>query len=337
ARLHSRRIYLCDAVQKLHSTMVTVNVIQPDSPLCTKSETRIFDVAPTQYEIDDCTYQQFFPVTGVSSSVIKFNISNLGSHYLDLSSTFLHMSACITRDDGDEAKTEGGSYDEVFPTNAFANSMFKNVAVYLGQTLVSNNELYAYRSILVILLHSSPTMQQTVHVAGLFVLDEPNKRNDNITSHGPASRYAAVKGSKVVDLMTKLNSDIFCQPKLMLPGVEIRIVFYQNSDVFRLISPSREKHSHTVEFKSMTLHVKRVRVTASLFLGHERQLQKSPAVYLLRGVDTKVRSLPQGNLDCHFESLYQDRLPSKLCVVLQLTESFQGALLKNPYNSIITT
>lgn len=315
--------------------MSTVNVIHPNSELCCKSELSLFSLPFTQYSIEDSSYQAFYPTAGVvnSESVIEFNISNLGQHYLDLESSFLHCRLRIVRSDGQLPVTKATdgttTFDEVWPINGFGSSMFKTVSVYLNQQLVSSNELYAYRSFLDMMLHASPTIQKTVHESALFFMDEAHRRDDDCKARGVSERYKSVKGGKIVDLVARINSDIFCQPKLLLPGVDIRLVLQQNSDDFRLVG--KNEQNHMIEFKSVAFYLKKVKVSPSVFLGHEKQLLKSTANYLLRGLETKVRSLPQGSLDCCIEDIYLDRIPSNLVVVMVATESFQGIKKRDPF------
>ncbi|XP_064478333.1 uncharacterized protein LOC135391796 isoform X2 [Ornithodoros turicata] len=293
------------------------------TPICLTSDVMIFEPPSIQYGVEDTSYQLFYPVNGVNNSVIEFCIQNLQRAHLDLYCSFVSLTVRIVRDDGEEMDEK----DVVFPINHLLSGMFKTVTVYANNKLVGSNELYAYRSILDVVLHSTPAAQETVHAAGLYVEDDEHLKDDyDVSSRGPKQRYEATKGGKYFNLVGQINTDLFQQPRLMVPAVEIRVVFLLNNDEFKLVSVPKDKktYNYEVDIKEMTLHLKKVTLAPSLFLEYERRLQTTPAIYVLRGLETKVRSLSAGSLDAHFEDVYPERVPSKLCVALLATSDFLG-------------
>lgn len=301
--------------------------IVPHLPCCT-SDLLLFTPPPLQFGIEETLYQPFFPIAGVHNSLIEFSIQNLQKAYLDLIGSFIKITARIVRDD-DEPMDEG---DVVFPVNHLLSGLFKTVNVFANDKQVSSNELYSIRSILDVMLHSSVTSQQTYHSMGLYVEDEAGKQED-VTARGPKERFEVTKEGRYFNLVGFLNSDLFQQPRLLLPGVDLRLVFVQQPEAYRLIAPKKDKkYDYEIEIKEMILYIKKVTVAPSIFLSHEKTLQTKPAVYVLRGVETKLRSLSVGDVQAHCENIFPDRIPSKLCVLLVSTANLQGSSSTSPYN-----
>lgn len=313
--------------------MESVKVVHPASDLADKSELAIFSIPPTQWNLIKTDYETFFPIAGLGS-VVQFQINNLREHYLDLSSALLQTRFSIVRGDGSAPVTKTSEnttiHDEVYPVNNIAHSLWKSVVVHLNQHQITTNDLYTYRSYFDVLMHSSETERKTLHKAALYYDDEADQRDNDINASGTAFRYRRTKGGKTVDVVSSINSDIFNQSKLLLPGVDVMLSFHQNSDAFRLISTNKEQHTHKIQLLSVSLHIKKVTISPSMFLSNEKQLQSQEALYLLRGVDTKIRSLPRGSLDASWDDVYGDRLPSRLTIAFIPTESFQGAPKRDP-------
>lgn len=244
----------------------------------------LFHPPPVQYAIEETSYQPFFPVSGLNS-IVEISVVNLGKSYLDLYGSYIAMTACIRRDDGEVPSEK----EIVFPANHLFSAMFKSVNVYANQKLVSSNELYNIRSILDIMLHSSESSKKTHHAAGLYFEDEPNKQDD-VSANGPKQRFEITKGGKDFNMVGRLNVDLFQQNRLLLPGVDLRLVFLQQTDDVRLIAAKNEEgHSYEIELKEMILYVKKVTLAPSLFVEHEKRLQQRSAIYVMRGFVTREK------------------------------------------------
>ncbi|XP_064486118.1 uncharacterized protein LOC135398663 [Ornithodoros turicata] len=176
------------------------------------------------------------------------------------------------------------------------------------------------------------TEQNTVHKAGLYTQEEARQSENNICARGPAERYNLTRAGKIIDLVSKINSDIFLQPKLLINGVEIRHVFYQGSDEFRIMKTDQDMHK--VEIMSAALYIKKITMSPSLFLGHETELQQRKALYTLAGSELRIRSLPVGNLDACPEDLFSEKIPFKVVVAFVPTLANQGAFKRDLYRFV---
>ncbi|XP_064463109.1 uncharacterized protein LOC135374019 [Ornithodoros turicata] len=73
------------------------------------------------------------------------------------------------------------------------------------------------------------------------------------------------------------------------------------------------------------------RVSPSVLVGIERRLQRTPASYLLRGLEIKYRTLAPNQSQVIFDDLYSERVPSKLTVLMVRSEAYQGNRQRNPF------
>ncbi|KAM7311832.1 hypothetical protein ISCGN_004130 [Ixodes scapularis] len=148
---------------------------------------------------------------------------------------------------------------------------------------------------------------------------------------GLMARFKRTEGSTLCDLFCPLMSDICHQDKLLLNGVDIRIVLRQNTEDFRLLAASTVPQKHVVQLPRIVLYIRRVQVAPTVLVGIERRLQSSPATYLLRGVEIKTRTVSPGVSHIVLDDLYPHRVPSKLLVAFVKSEAFQGSREHDPF------
>lgn len=106
------------------------------------------------------------------------------------------------------------TYDEVYPISLLASSLYKNTQVLMNQAMIANSDLYSYCSYLDILLHVSAIEQNTIRKACLCMQEDAHQSENDIHTHGLVEQYNSTKGGKTVELISKLNFNIFRQTKL---------------------------------------------------------------------------------------------------------------------------
>ena len=81
-----------------------------------------------------------------------------------------------------------------------------------------------------------------------------------------------------------------------------------------------------------SLFVRKVRVHPSIQLGHINALERTTAKYPIRRVQTKVFSIPSGNLAANQENLFLGQQPKRIVLGLVENTAFSGNKNKNPFN-----
>jgi len=324
------------------------------SPAGVKSELEFFTLPFTQTSHEGEQWLEFHPssLKPQESDTVEFYIPNHGHNYLDPSGIYLQIKAKIVR--ADDANTvaitrtppayqmEGtppelkfvppklSEGDKVYLCNNFANSMIRYCDIYLNQFLVSNHEIYAYRSYLDTVLNSTPAMRNAFWTMG-FTMDDPGEKLDLEWDMGINKRYKLSAGSKEFNLETALFTDIGDTKMLLIPAVDMRIVIRQNPDSFRLMTTDDEERTYKLKITDFKLRVRFIKIADHERLKHEAALSVEPTVYALRGVDMKLRSLPVGSSDIIIENLCPARVPHKITIFFVLTDAFYGAFKKNPF------
>ena len=319
------------------------------SALGVKNDLELFDLPPTQFSHEGHEFLEFYPSSTKpeETDAIEFHIPNVGKNYLDPSAIFLYVKARIVRGGGGlitRSKRQAGEVkppttsatgasqvantdnDIVAPVDNFINSMFQHVDVYFNQKLITRHEYYAYRSYLDLLLRTNNAMQKSTLWPLLF--DRDYTPVNKIAAGFP--RLETSKNSSEFEGITPIFSDICQQGKLLLNGVDIRVSLRQNPDAFRLISPNATG-DYKLEISKIMLFVRQVQIAPSVLIAHEKRLQVQPAVYAIRGVETKIRSIHPNSSDIYFEGLFPERVPARLTVVFIKQSSFYGRLTENPF------
>ena len=78
-----------------------------------------------------------------------------------------------------------------------------------------------------------------------------------------------------------------------------------------------------VKIKDISLFVRKVKVHPSIQLGHLKALEQSTAKYPIRRIETKVFSIPKGNMTVNQDNLFLGQLPKRLVIGLVEKFSFQ--------------
>ena len=147
--------------------------VTPTKPV---SELELFSFPPTQTAIESSQWVEYRPITILSdSSPIEFVITGSGEEYVDLSESYLQVTAKILKQDGgDLVQTRGtggtvsGDDAEVGPVNLWLHSLFSQVDVSLNERLVTPSmNTYPYGAYLETLLSYGPAAKESYLTAAL--------------------------------------------------------------------------------------------------------------------------------------------------------------------------
>ena len=90
--------------------------------------------------------------------------------------------------------------------------------------------------------------------------------------------------------------------------------------------------SFKVDILSAKLFVRKLKVTTTLCLAHERILQQKTEKYHITDVGCKVIHLPQGQKSFTHDTLFLGQLPKRIVLGLVDNRAFNGDISLNPYN-----
>ena len=111
-----------------------------------------------------------------------------------------------------------------------------------GKLISSATNTYAQCSILKVLLNYDKEAAESQLVCGLFCKDTAGQMEemditaDPVLKTGPGTRSEWTKTSKIVELQSRIHSDLFNQEKLILNGVDLTVKLDHYKPEFCLLS-----------------------------------------------------------------------------------------------------
>ncbi|XP_060092529.1 uncharacterized protein F54H12.2-like [Heteronotia binoei] len=306
--------------------------IHSGSEECAKSELDLFQIAPTQTSIERCLYIEFPPLAALSESApLDFFIAGNGDDYMDLNNTLLYLCFKIVKEDGTNLDRNA----RVSLVNYPIASIFSQLDVTLGDRLIlQSHNTYPYRGFIEAVLNYSNDTLNIQFSAGLFYKDTAAQHVSTTldgNNKGFVKRAALAAGSRKIDLLGQLHSDLFFQEKLLLNGVDVKIKLTRSKHTFCLMADDLNRGCK-LNILSASLFVKKVRVAPGVRLGHAEVLFTANAKYPLDRMGIKVFSIPAGSRVSNQENLFLGQLPKLLVIGLVDNKSFSGAHNKNPFN-----
>ena len=302
---------------------------------CTKTELDLFSVPPTQTSIESGAWETFHPIATLTDKTpIEFTVPGDGEQYIDLSNIQLYLKCAIKKGNGDDI--EDTQYPG--PVNNWLHSLFEQVDVSLGDTVVSSpSNTYPYRAYLETLLSLGNDARETQQTASLWFQDTPGKMDESTCQTGDnrnkglIARGKFTKESKAVEMVGRLHSDIFSQERFLINKVPLRIRLVRSRDAFSLMAPGADPN-FKVNIISAVLMVRRVELSPSVFLAQQKAIRVGPAKYPIRRVLCKYFTIPQGNSATNLENLFQGQMPTRIVIGCVDADAFNGNLKKNPFN-----
>ena len=265
---------------------------------------------------------------------IEFEMASSGDDYLDFANSYLYVRAKIVRANG--TKLEEG--DKVGPINNFLHSLFSQVDVSLNGTLITNStNTYPYRAYIETMLSYGSAAKKSHLTSSLYYRDDPGKMDKtdpkatgDEKNKGFVTRSSFTAGSREVDMIGRIHSDIFFQERYMLNEVTTRIKLTRSKDAFCLMSAGDQ--SFKVQLTAAAMLVRKVKIAPSVYLAHAKTLESGTAKYPLRRVICKTFTIPSGYLDVSHEKLFTGQLPSRLVIGCVDNTAYNGDVSKNPFN-----
>lgn len=296
-----------------------------------KSELDLFTTTPIQLAIDDSSFLEVHPVASLNdNSSIEFYVGGSGDNYLDLAHSIIHMQVSIKKKTGGNIEAT----DIVAPINYFLNTLFSECSVFLNDKQVTSQVNYSYRAVIESLLFSSKSTQNSMLTSALFAKDTAGKHDDvkdTSTNKGFKSRQTVSKLSKVMDLIGPLHFDLAMQPKLLINGVSLRIRLERNKDGFCLLS---ENDNYKCQIHSAKLYIRKIIVSPSVMLAHEKALEKGMIKMPIRRVDVKTFTLSAGLASTTISNAFIGQIPTRLIMAFVSNEAYNGKISKNPFNFV---
>ncbi|KAI2647385.1 hypothetical protein H4Q32_030010 [Labeo rohita] len=256
----------------------------------------------TQTVIEKNAYLEVPPLSAISVSLpLEFFVAGNGEDYIDLNNTLLYLRLKITRPNGGDIPDPAKS-----------------------------SNTYPYRCIIDSLINYSGDALESLFSVGLFFKDTAGYMDEtDPVGHntGLTKRSLYTTGSKVVELLAPIHSDIFFQEKFILNGVDIKIRMIRAKNEFCLMRC--DDIAYKLNIVSASLLVKKVTISPSVRLGHAQALLSSTAKYPIDRVCLKKFSIPTGARVSNQENLFLGTLLKSIILGMVDNDAFTSAYDKN--------
>lgn len=300
-----------------------------------KSELDLFSVPYTQTSILSSVFTEYRPINSIEDQkTIEFNIPGNGEEYTDPSDIHLNVKARILKSDGTVCKID----EKVTPVNGFLHSLFSEVSINLGNKLItSTDQEYPYKAYLGIML-SNNDIKKTKYLPLEMFYKDSNTTELNPTNltkgEGLYQRHERSKGSKTMDMIGRLQSDVFNQNKFLPPTINLTIKLVRKSDKFSLLQPETNKNEYKIELKSAILYVRKLRINPSVSAAHQKMWLTTPMKLPLRRIDCRSFNIARDSRDVYLNNVYDGQMPCFVVIALVNSDARAGNVHKNPFNFV---
>lgn len=226
----------------------------------------------------------------------------------------------------DDAKNQPG-----FVNNAL-HSVFKSCSVYMNNKLVSYTDGLNYKDYFDKILCYDESCTKTSLVNEGFVKDSTGTVFDSIDDKniGLKERRTFVVNSTMYDLIGKVNVDVFNLQKLMISGVDIRIVFALESPKFFLME-SKDNNS-IMKIHGAMIRINQFTINPDVLLHHRQILHKGTmARYPFKKTEIKTFTLPAGVSTVNLDNMFTGTIPTNLVFGVVANTAFTGNSERNPF------
>ena len=294
----------------------------------------LFAIPPTQTSIEHGFWTDVHPVATLTDSTpIEFHIAGDGENYIDLANTFLYVRASINKPDN--AALANANHPG--PVNNWLHSLFEEVTVSLGDTVVSQtSNAYPYRAYLENLLSMGADAKATQLTSSLFYkdtaghMDQRTSEQGTGTNLGLNARGVFTDGSRPVEMVGRIHSDVLLQDRFLISNVPFKVKLARSKDQFSLMAPAQEEYK--VRIHAAVLYYRSIKVSDSVLAAQEKALTLAPAKYPITRVQCKYFSIPTGMTSVNHENLFRGQMPTRIILGCVDTSAFNGSFGKNPFN-----
>lgn len=302
---------------------------------CALSELELFESQPLQTSIASYDSVFYQPITSLdNSNVIEFFIPAASDHYRDLNSATLNLRVQLLKADGSvhASKTEEDKkiVQPGFINNAL-HSIFKTCSVYMNNKLVSFIDGLSYKDYIDKILAFDDSCIKTSLINEGFVRDTSGPAFDKLddTNIGLKDRKSYVANSAMYDLVGKVNIDVFNIQKLLINGVDLKIVFTLESPKFFLME-SKDQNS-VLKIHEASLKINQFSINPAVMLHHRQLLNKANARYPFKKSEIKAFTVSSGVTSVNLDNIFTGTLPTNIVFGVLSNVAYTGAAEKNPF------
>jgi hypothetical protein len=285
-----------------------------------------FQIPPTNVSVSSAKVYEILPSNPIDLPPYQFKIHS-SDNFIDPTKCFLFSEFKIVKETnaGEVALIDA---DNVAPIQLLGNTFIRDLRIAIqGREIFNSNSLMAYKSYLSHeLSYSSEAKKSHLRAAGYT----PDENDETLEAgNGYNARVNQYKTSKTVQLMSKLDADIFNQELYLISHLGIDITIVPNTSAFLLLSQGAS--TYQLKLVSLKLYVKKVSLLDGLALDIANRLETKPVRYALRQSMMKSMFISAGRFQ-FTANLFEDKVPRRIIMGLVKNSDFVGDQKRSPFN-----
>ena len=297
----------------------------------------LFNLPPRDISIESIVLVDYGTTSVVNSiSPLEFLIDGHGKCFIDTQDIRLHLRTKIVQADGSDLTS---AHKASLANNPIA-SLFGAIECYVNQQMVESCSMYGYKSMLETILFSTEAKYKNFQSLGLYTKEVADQLENisfgnseeafSSTNYGLSNRADLYSESKEVELIGRVNLDLFKTERYLLNACQLQLKFRQNTDAFRIISGD-DNANYKVSITNAFLRVPLVTLKPKVFLGIAEGIKERPALYPYMRTDMKTWVIKTGTSGDQWDNPFNGKTPARLIMTIVPQENFSGAYNKNPY------
>ena len=276
-----------------------------------KTECRLFDEVMPQISTLNAYFVTIYPDTALSQdeSMINFTINGSGNEYLDLNDTLLTVRMKYI-----QSNKMNYTIDLPFrPVNFLMNSLFKDIKLTMNNKHIEGgSDYYPFKATIEDIFNfDRATKSIQLRPKGYYESD--------------TERGASVVKSNPFELCGTLRLDFFNQPQYLLPGIDVRLALTRTESLFTIDGAADVNTKTNLYIYDAFLRVRKVKVNASVEVGHAVGLLSQNAIYSYNATKCVRYSVSQGQWEFKKESIFSGGMtPKFVCVCFVSQDAYNG-------------
>ena len=310
--------------------------LSKDSQDSIANQLNLFSVPLTKTSVLEGELHELAPVRApTGNSPIEFEIDGNSDHYLDLSNTLIHVQCEVTKADGSPLSDTAADI-KISPATNLLHTLFSSLTIKINSKEIEHESNYAHKAFLHAMLNYGKDAKNSHLASSYWIEDEMGEEHTaNLTGAQKtkiAARAAKLVGSKTLDMIGKLNSPLFNQPRYLIPGLTLQLTLGRNSPEFVLERTEAGDTNYLIKISKIELLVRKVKVHPSIATSHNSLLSTGRKVkYPVNHSETRFFTIPQGTQDQKIHILHNKQEAKIIIIGLLNHAAKNGSYTHSPF------
>lgn len=315
---------------------MSLSKIHAESDDSVLAQLDLFATPYTQTSVTGGEWIEVGPIRDSANGPLEFEIESNDDYYLDLQNSLLHVKCKVTKRDGGVLDTDIANVT-VVPGEYFLHSLFSTLSISISGHEVEYESNYPYRAYLETLVNYGDEAKRTHLNSSYWFADNVNAVDtaDITAAHREGLNYrkGVISGSKTVDMIGRVHSEVFNQHRYMLPSCGLRVKLLRSDPKFCLLKTTTDDvNEYVIDIVKCDLLLRKVKVNPSVATNHNTLLTKGTNVkYPINRVETQFFSITQGRQSERINLILNRQEPKRILLGLVEHSSKNGSYTQSPF------